>query len=211
MGGERGRIDVDVGRLLVEADIAVGVGERTLDERDVDRERQVAQVLLAGDGCDLGERALGRLVHAAALDAGVAEGAEANVGVEARPAGADLAEQLHGDAAGQHERLDLVVAGELLHAWRPNPVTADHLANEPFVGEAVHAPLLAVANSERMDHRQIAWMAGGEEAFLHRLVQRGCFDEAAAAADQRDGVAVLDYADGGLGGHELVDGHCGPQ
>ena len=54
-------------------------------------------------------------------------------------------------------------------------------------------------------------MAGFEEALLDRRVQAGRLDEAAAAADQRDGVTVLDQPYGLVGGHELVDRHGGPQ
>ena len=171
------------------------------------RERLVAQQLLAIDGDHLGEVGLGGLVHAAAVDARIEERAEADVGEEAGPAGADLAEQLHGDAARQHVGLDLVVLGELLHARRPHPVAADHLPDHAFVGEAVHAARLAVADAERMDDGEVARMAAGQKPLLDRLVQAGGLDQAAAAADQRDGVAVVDERHGRLGRHEFVDGH----
>ena len=54
-------------------------------------------------------------------------------------------------------------------------------------------------------------MAGFEEALLDRRVQAGRLDQPAAAADQRDGVAVLDQRRGRLGRHELVDRHRRPQ
>ena len=67
------------------------------------------------------------------------------------------------------------------------PITFLHHA---LVGEAVHAARLAVADAERMDDGEVARMAAGEEALLDRLVQAGGLDQAAAAADQRHGVAV---------------------
>ena len=148
MGGERGGIDIDVGRLLVEADVALGVGERAADDGDVDGKRLVAQQLAAIDGQDLGEAILGGLVHASAFKARVAERAKADVSEQTRPAGTDLAKQLHGDATRQDVGLDLVVPGHRLHARRPDPVAADHLAHQSLVRKAVHAARFAIADAE---------------------------------------------------------------
>ena len=79
VGGERGRVDIDVGRLLVEADVAVRIGEGAADQRHVDRKRLVAQQLAAIDFDHLGEIVLGALVHAPALKARVDERAKADV------------------------------------------------------------------------------------------------------------------------------------
>ena len=171
MGCERGRIDVDVGRFLVETDVAVRVGERAADHRDIHLERLVAQQLPAIDRHHVGEIVLGRLVHAAAGDARIAERAEADVGEQPGPPRADLAEQLHRHAARQHVGLDLLVAGELLHARRPHPMTADDFPHHAFVRETVHATRLPVADAERMHHGEAARMLRIEEALLDRLVQ----------------------------------------
>src|SRR5262249_38071482 len=122
VGGEGGGVDIDVGWLLLETDVAVCISEGATDQGDVDGERLVAQQLAAIDAHHLGQIGPGGPVHTSALDARVYEGAEADVGEEAGPSGADLAEELHGDAARQHVGLDLLLLRERLHARRPYPV-----------------------------------------------------------------------------------------
>ena len=62
------------------------------------------------------------------------------------------------------------------------------------MGEAIDAALLAVADTERMDHREIARAAFGKEPLLDFIVQERRLDEPAATADEPDGIAILDQA-----------------
>ena len=205
--GQRRRINIDVGWFLIEADVAVRVGERPADQRDIDRKWLVAQQFAAIDLGDFDEIRLGRVVHASTAVARIDERTETDMREQPRPPRADLAEQLHGDAAGEDVGLDLVVARHLLHARRPHPVTADDALDHALVRETVHAARLAIADAERVHGREIARMAGFQEALLDGGEQGRCLDEAAPTSDQRDRVAILDQLNSGSRAGELVDGH----
>ena len=125
--GSQGEVEhVEVGALLGEGDVAVGIGIRPAQESDVDGERAVAHDLAAVDLQDVGERARSRGVHPATAMPGVDEGAQPDVGEQAWPPGADLAIELADDTTGQDVGLDLVVGGQGLHPRRPHPVAPDN-------------------------------------------------------------------------------------
>jgi hypothetical protein len=98
------------------------------------------------------------------------ERAEPDMGEQAGPLGGDLAHQLHDHAAGQHVGFDLVVAGQRLHSWRPDPMAADDPPDHSLMGEAVHAPRFPVADPQCVNASKIAWPSGLEEPLLHRSV-----------------------------------------
>ncbi len=209
MGCQGDRVDIQVGRFLVQADVALRVGEGAADDGRVDGEGLVTEQLPAVDLDHFHEVFGGPRVQLAALDARVDKGAQADVGKESRPSGADLAVQLHGDAAGQYVGLDLLVAGQFLHARRPDPVAADDPSHHAFVSEAVQALGLAVADSQRVNDEQIPGMAGVQEAFFQCREQTGRLEQPASAADQADRFPIVDPGDGLFRGNELVDGHDG--
>ena len=147
---------------------------------------------------DLDQVVLGGLVHAAAFDARIDEGAEADMGEQAGPPGADLAEQLHRDAAGKHIGLDLVVAARAPACAATTPsgrrsraCTMPSCAKR-FMPRDLRSPM----PSEWITVRPRGWPRF-EKALLDRRVQAGRLHQAAAAADQRDGVAVPDQRDRG--------------
>ena len=144
----------------------MSIGKRASDQRDIHRKWLVAQQLAAIDIYHLDQVVLGRIIHASASNTRIDERAETDVREQPRPLGSDLTEQLHGDAAGQDIGFDLVLARHLLHARRPDPMPADNALHHTFVGKAIHATRLTVANSQRMDCRQTARMAGLEKSLL---------------------------------------------
>ena len=200
--GQRDGLGVQVGGLVLEADVAVLVGGRGAHEGHVHPVGLVAQVLAAVDRDEFGQVVPGRRVHAPAAMTRVAHRAQAHVGDQPRRAGADGAKQLRGHAAGQDVGLDPVVLRELLHARAPDPVAADHAPHQPLVGEAVHAARALVADAQRVHRRQRAGAPGGQEAALHGLEQLGGLHQAATAAHQRHGGAVGDQRRRGVGAQE---------
>ena len=158
---------------------------------------------------DLDQVLLRGLVHAAAFDARIDEGAEPDMGEQAGPAGADLAEQLHRDAAGEHVSLDLLVACELLHARRPHPVAADDALHHALVREAVHAARLAVADAERVDHGECR--ADGRFRGSASRSPRAGRSPRTSPPPPPISATVSPSADQrrrGFGRHELVDRHA---
>ena len=204
---QRAGLSVVIGAFLGEADIALVVGIGAAQQRDMHGEALVEQKFLAADGHDVNQRVLRAGVHPAALDARIDEGAEPDARNETGPPGADLAIELHHHAARQHIGLDGVGARHVLHARRPDPVAADHLAHEALMREAVNAARLAVADAERMDEREIARRAARQKALLDGGEQRARLQQPAAAAHQRNRVAVADQRRGGFRRDELRARH----
>jgi len=201
---QRGGVGVEIRGLLVEADVAVTVGKRSANERHVNGERLVAQQLAAIDIHEFDEIRSGRPVHPSAVLARIDEGAEADMGEQARPARADFAEELGDHAARQCVGLDLVGAGKLLHARRPHPVAADHAPDHALMREAVEAARLTVADAERVDKRKVARAARLEEAPLQRGEQAAGLEQPAATADERDRRTIGDARHRISGGRKLV-------
>ncbi len=160
MRGQGGGIDIDIGRLLIEADIAVRIAERATDNGNIDRKGFVPEELVASDRDDLDEILLGGLVHLAALLARIDEGAEAYMGEQPWPLSGDLAIELHHAATWQNICFDLFVACHLLHLRRPDPMPANHPLDETFVGEMIHSLGFLVSDSKRMKNREVSRKPG---------------------------------------------------
>ena len=224
-GGDRQAL-IDDG-LVHEGDVAVLVGNGAAQQRHVQREGLVVQILFAVEVHQLGHVGLGDLVHAAALHAGVNEGAEAHLAQQAGASGADLAPEGDGDALGQAPALQLVVGRLVAQREGAADVGAVPLGNQARAGFAqtaqaagadfghvqrglalgeipavigvAHAP---VAHGAALMQLQAAGMAGGLE-----LVADGADDllrEAGQAhAGDADAVAVLDQLGRLSGGNKL--------
>jgi hypothetical protein len=182
--GQGQGLGVEVGGLVLEADVAVLVGGAGAHQGHVHGKGLVAQVFAAVEHDQLGQIIARALVHAPAALARVAHRAQAHVGEQARAAGADLAQQLAGHAAGQDVGLDLVVQRQLLHGRRPDPVAADHAPHQALMGKAVHALGLLVADAQGVHHAEIARRAAGQKAGLHGLEQARRLHQAATPAHQ---------------------------
>ena len=169
-----------------------GIGPRGPDDAEVDPQRLVAEISSAIDLDALDDVPRRAPVAFAAAVERIGEGAEADMGDETGPAGADLAKERHDDAGGQRVGLDLLLERESLHRRRPAPVTADDAGDQAFMRQPADAGALAVADAERVDDGEIARMAGREEARLDGAEHGVGFEQPAARAGDGDRRAVAD-------------------
>ena len=138
----RGRhcIDVQVGRLFLQADVSVFVCSGAFEQSNIHRQREVSQVLLAIDGDAFHQGILGGFIHPSSILLRIDEGSKSHMGDQTGALGRDFAHQLHDHSSRQHIGFDFVFPGKLLHSWGPHPVPTNHSANHSFVGKAVHPP-----------------------------------------------------------------------
>ena len=202
--GHGGGGGVELQRLALHGGVAARVGGGGAQEGDVDREGAVEQPLLAVDLEEADDVLGGAFVDAAALLAGVDEGAQADLGQHAGLGAGDLAVELGDDAERQVVGLDAVLdrhPGELRHQ---RPVAADAALDQAVMGEAVEAAVAAIAWGGGEDQRQVAGVAGGEEALLQgdeEFVRGADADE----AGDRDGVAIADDRHGLIWADDLSE------
>ena len=200
--GDRQRLEHE--RLALHGDVAVGVGGGAAQDRHVDRQRAVEEVLLAAQRQRLDEVLGGAGVDLAAAVARIDEGVEADARDGARLAGGDVAEEVRDHPLRQVVRLDLVLEREALELRAKPPMPADHPPHQPFVAEVVEAALLPVALAGGVDQRQVARPSVPRGSAVSSSV-RDRFGEADAdEAAGGDGGAVADEPDRLLGGDDLV-------
>ena len=155
-GGHGHRQHLALDGLALHRQVAVLVGGRAADDRDVDREGVEEQPLAAAQGDDLDE-VLGRAgVLLAAGLARVDVRAQPDLGDDARPPGGDLAHELREHALRERVRLDLVRLDQ-----RPEPrlvadVAADRPAHQPGQAELREAAVGEVADADDPDRGQVA-------------------------------------------------------
>ncbi len=146
--------------LALHRQVAVLVGGRAADDRDIDRERVEQQPFATAQRDDL-DQVLGRArVLLAPGLARVDVRAQADLGDDARPARRDLAHQLREHALRERVRLDLVGLDQ-----RPEPrlvadVAADRPAHQPGQPQLREAAVGEVTDADDPDRGQVARMAG---------------------------------------------------
>ena len=189
--------------LFVRHEVAERIGRRGADQRDVDRNRLVPEPGLSAqfDAFDHARRR--PLVEPTALDRGIDERIQSDVGDAARPAGGDVAKQAADDALRKIVGFDLALDRHPTDSRREAPMPADHAPHQALVGEMIDAAVFAVALAGGVDHRQIARRMRRKEASLKGAQKRlghARPDEAARG----DGLAVLDEPEGVGGGHQFA-------
>ena len=133
----------------------------------------------------------------------VDEGAQAHLGEGAGLAGGDVAIEVRDHALRQVVGLDPVLHRQPADLGDQPPMPADHALEQPVMPEPVEPLLLAVALPRREQQRQVARLAGLEEAPLQpgqQIVRRADADEARGA----DRVAAADQGHGLGQAHHLV-------
>ena len=158
--GHGGGGGVELQRLALHGGVAARVGGGGAQEGDVDREGAVEQPLLAVDLEEADDVFSGALIDAAALLARVDEGAQADLGEHARLGAGDFAVELGDDTERQVVGLDAVLDRHLGELRDERPVAADATLDQAVVGEAVEAPVAAVARGGGEDQRQVAGVTG---------------------------------------------------
>ena len=154
--GHRHRQHLALDGLALHRQVAVLVGGRAADDRDVDREGVEEQPLPAAQRDDLDE-VLGR--PGVLLAAGLARidvRAQPDLGDEPRPAGRDLAHELRQDALRERVRLDLVRLDERAEPRLVADVAADRPPLQPGQAELREAAVGEVADADDADRRQVA-------------------------------------------------------
>ena len=153
-------------RLFLHGDVAVGIGRRSPDDADVDRERAIEEELLALDVHRTNEIFLGAFVDLAAAVARVDEGAEADAREMSGPPGRDVAEEMRDDALREVVGLNLVRDREALQLGHEPPVPPNHTLDQTFVTEVIEATLLSVALTGGIDEREISRLVLGSDVLL---------------------------------------------
>ena len=156
---------IELRPFLAKIDVAVRVGCGAAHNRNIDRQGQKMQVLLAlkRDNLRQWSGTCRPTVHRAAVLPRIDKGADADFGEQSGPPCAALPDQMLDDAAGQGECLDALTGGQLLHGRRPGPVRAYHAPDHAFVRDVIEAAHLAVADSLGMNQRQVARMPAGQK------------------------------------------------
>ena len=192
LGGKNRVEDLELHGLVGGGEVTHLIADGAADEAHVNRHLVVEHVLLAMDGDDLGDvgQGLGAVVHLAALDARVDEGAQANLAHLAGEATGHRAVELRNLALGQAVCLDLVVGDHVHPARLEAPVGADDSGDEALVREVLDAAL-TVGLAAGVQQREVAGVAGGKEALLDCL-EVGLRGRDERHADGADGLPVLD-------------------
>ena len=168
----RHREIVEVERLALRRDVAVRVGGGAAQESDVEREAAVEQPLLAVDLHHPDEVFGGDGVDLAALEPRIDEGADADAGERAGLAGGDVAVEVRDHALRQVVGLDLALEREAADLRDQAPMAADHALEQAVVAERVEAAVLAVPLPGGEQQREVARLAGFEEALFERDQKR---------------------------------------
>ena len=115
----------------------------------------------------------------------------------------DFAVQMAQDTLREVVSFDLVLQSQSLHGLGPAPVAAHHAAHHTFMGKAGGAAAMAVSDAGGMNQRQIVGGAGFQKALFNGLVQGIGIHDAAAAAGDDNGIAVLDHCCRGFAGNHF--------
>ena len=181
-GGDRQRLERQ--RLALHREVAVGIGRRRADDRDIDRERLVEQALLTAEVAQLDQLLGGALVHPSAAEARVDEGAQADPAEVTRPAAGDVAEQARDHALREVVGLDRGSRPRAGRSFGTSPQWPPMTRlSRPSCARWFSPALLAVALAGGVDQRQVARrFRVGEEALFERdrdLLGEADADEAA--------------------------------
>ena len=197
------RVDIEIGRLFFQRDITILISIAAAKKRHRHWDRQIAKIIPAIDGDNLGQSLLCGLVHASAIQPRINKSAKTDMGDQAGTPGGDLAHQLHDHAAGQHIRLNLIVPRHLLHARRPDPVAPYDTSGHADMRKPVHPAFLPVADTKRMYAGQVSGMFRGKEPALYSGVKRTCLNQTTTTTGQSDYGAVLDHRGSLVRGQKL--------
>ena len=165
-GGHGERLDDQ--RLALHGDVAVRIGGGAAQQRHIERQRLVEQVLRATEGDQL-HAVLGRpLVDLPATVPRVNERAQSHPGQQAGLAGGGVPEQLRDNALRQIMRLDLVAHRHLPQLWRHAPMTAHGPVQQALMGQPVQPPAEPVPRGHGKHQPQIAGSTRQQEPLLQR-------------------------------------------
>jgi hypothetical protein len=204
--GARGLGDLqllEVHAFLVQRDVALFVGEGAADDRHVDLRARVVQPFFAGELGQVHQVLGGAGIQLAALLARIDEGAESDLGEQARRTGRDVARQVRQRALREVVGLHLVRIDHPHHFLAGLAEVAGHRAlDHALVREVHHAAGAAVADGAAGPGGQVARVAVRQEAALegdqHFLGQSHH-----GQAAQEDGGFVAHQGGGGVGTNDL--------
>ena len=166
----------EVGALVLPGDVAAIVGAGAANDGDIGHDRREVEPGVAVEFGAADDRlGCGRVVHGAALQLWIDEGAESDLGEHARPLGRGLAGHVEEDPARHVVGRDRVVGDQApdgRHRQRGRAGgkgACDHAGEEAGLGEVVN-PLdpVHVAGGDGVDRRQSARAAGALEPLPDR-------------------------------------------
>lgn len=181
-------------RLLIKADVAALVCVGAADDRDVDGEGLVHQIIDVMDLDVFHQIFLGHFVQLSALQQRIHKGILANLCDQRRALCCDLAIQVADDALREIVSLDFIVDRHCLHLRRPAPVTAYDTPDHALVGKAGNAGSALIANAGGMHQGQVCGMACIQKAFLDSLKGVVRLHHTAAAARDHYGIPILNQS-----------------
>ena len=161
--GHRGRLCVEHERLALHRDVAVGIGRRTADQRNVDRERLVEKPLLAIDVHHAHEFFGRARVDPSAARPGIDKRPQSHLRQRSRAMRRRVTIEVRDGAQGKVVRLDLVVGRQLGQLRHQRPVASDRALDQPGPRQSIQPELLAVARRGSEDERQIARALGSRQ------------------------------------------------
>ena len=197
-------------RLPLHRDVAGRVGGGAANDRDIDREGLVEQVLLAADLHQL-DQVLGRhLIQLAAAETRIGERTEPDPGQVPGLARGDIPVEVRHRAERHVVALDLVAGDELVQRGYSGPVPADDPLDQAGLSQPVGAAGLPVAGADAEHQGQVARLAEGCVLLVGGLEHRAqLVDDLNREADGEepadgDRVADADKPDGLPGRHDLA-------
>jgi hypothetical protein len=190
-------------RLALHGDVSLRIRGGPAQERHVDRQRLVEQVVLTADGDQL-DAVLGRpLVDLSAAMPRVDEGTQSHPGQQAGLAGGRVPEQVRDDALWEVVRLDLVSHGHFPQLGRQAPVATHGPLEQALVTQPVQPATLAVPRGDREHQREVAGGTGLQKTLLQR--ERQLLGEALPHEPfNHNGIAVTYESHRLGGGDDLV-------
>jgi hypothetical protein len=147
---------------VVVGDISVFIGYCAAEQSHVALEALIEQVLLAHEVYKLNPILSGAFIHFAALNAGVDEGSETDLGYKAGAAGSDFAPQVDDYALGQAPALKLILKGQFTEGKGRADVRSAPLCDKagPGLSEAGGASCFPVAHCAALTQVKSAGMSG---------------------------------------------------
>ena len=147
-------------RLALHRDVPLGIRGGAAQERHIELQRLVEQILLAAEGDQL-DAVLGRpFVDLPAAMPRVHEGTQSHPGQQAGLAGGSVPEELRDDALRQVVRLDLVLHGHLPQLGRERPMTTQSPLEQTLVAQPVQPATVPVPLGDGKHEREVAGGAG---------------------------------------------------
>ena len=186
--------------LALHGEIALGVGNRGPDERDMRLRDTVKQQLFAAQCYHFHQVLLGLGIDFCALLAWVDKSSQAHTRNIARQACRDVAVKVRDDAQRKVVGLHLPGDRHLRQARHHTPVPANGTTHQPIARQAVHAPVMCVTGATTKNERQSRRMCRFGMTLRQSLQQR-IWNPYRTKPGAYENMVVVDKSHGIFGGN----------